>query len=169
MARSRNIKPGFFLNDSLGALPPLARLMFAGLWTACDREGRILDRPTRIKAEVLPYDACNPDELLSMLAGEGFIDRYEAGGVKVIQVCAWDKHQNPHVKEQASTLPRNPMHQTCTMHAPGMHATSTSRAEKSPELAGLIPSSLIPSSLIPYKYTQPARKSAAPVGAACPV
>lgn len=149
MARSRNIKPGFFLNDVLGGLPPLARLMFAGLWTACDRDGRVVDRPARIKAEVLPYDVCDPDELLDMLHKCGFIDRYEVCGVRVIQVCAWHKHQNPHVKEQASTLPTKTEHQTSMVHASGSNGASAVKAEELPEVAVLIPSSLIPSSLIP--------------------
>ena len=68
MARSRNIKPGFFLNDELAECDPLARLLFAGLWCIADREGRLEDRPKRIKAEVLPYDDCDVDELLNQLA-----------------------------------------------------------------------------------------------------
>ena len=59
MARSRNIKPGFFLNDDLAECEPLARLLFAGLWCIADREGRLEDRPKRIKIEVLPYDNCD--------------------------------------------------------------------------------------------------------------
>jgi len=39
MARSRNIKPGFFKNDHLVELPFEYRLLFAGLWTLADREG----------------------------------------------------------------------------------------------------------------------------------
>ena len=37
MARARNIKPGFFTNDVLADCDPLARLLFAGLWTVADR------------------------------------------------------------------------------------------------------------------------------------
>jgi hypothetical protein len=60
VARSRNIKPGFFLNDELAECEPLARILFAGLWCIADREGRLEDRPKRIKAEVLPYLAPDP-------------------------------------------------------------------------------------------------------------
>lgn len=55
MARSRNLKPGFFLNDCLAECQPLARILFAGLWCIADREGRLLDRPRKIKVEVLPH------------------------------------------------------------------------------------------------------------------
>jgi len=141
MARSRNIKPGFFTNDVLGELPALTRLLFAGIWTICDREGRLEDRPKKIRAEVLPYDLCDADEMLQSLHEAGFIKRYTAGGKSVIQVLAWAEHQNPHMKEAASTLPAPDEHQTSTVLAPD-------EEQPLPERAGLIPSSLIPDSLI---------------------
>ena len=53
MARTRSIKPSFFDNEILGDLPPLTRLLFIGLWGIADREGRLEDRPKRIKKELL--------------------------------------------------------------------------------------------------------------------
>ncbi len=133
MARARNIKPGFFTNDVLAECSPLARLIFAGLWLHADREGRLEDRPKKIKAEILPYDECDPDALLGELQKYGFIVRYEVAGAKFIQVVNFNKHQNPHVKESASEIP-----------APNEHSTSTVLASETPERAGLNPSSLIP-------------------------
>ena len=40
MARSRNIKPGFFSNEHLAELDFATRLLFIGMWTEADREGR---------------------------------------------------------------------------------------------------------------------------------
>lgn len=105
MARARLIKPGFFTNDTLAEIEPLGRLLFAGLWTIADREGRLEDRPRRIKAELLPYDACDVEALLCDLAAHAFIERYEADGQRFIQVSAFVKHQSPHIKEPASTIP----------------------------------------------------------------
>ena len=105
MARARNIKHGFFTNDRLAECEPLARLLFAGLWTIADREGRLEDRPKRIKAELLPYDDCNGDALLTQLADAGFVIRYKAGGNNYIQITNFLKHQNPHIKEATSTIP----------------------------------------------------------------
>lgn len=105
MARARNIKPGFFTNDRLAEVAPLGRLLFAGLWTICDRAGRLEDRPKRIKAELLPYDDCNADQLLSDLEKQGFIKRYSSGEAKYIQVLNFEKHQNPHMREPESTIP----------------------------------------------------------------
>ena len=105
MARSRNIKPGFFLNDQLAEVDPLGRLLFAGLWCIADREGRLEDRPKRIKAETLPYDDCDVHELLNQLAKRGFIIRYEVAGEPYIQIVNFEKHQNPHRNERASEIP----------------------------------------------------------------
>ena len=105
MARARIIKPGFFMNDELAEIEPLGRLLFAGIWTIADREGRLEDRAKKIKAEVLPYDDCDVDFLLDELHNRGFITRYSINGKKYIQIVNFSKHQNPHQNEKASTIP----------------------------------------------------------------
>lgn len=105
MARARNIKPSFFKNEDLAECPALARLLFAGLWVIADREGRLEDRPKRIKAEVLPYDDCDCDALLFLLSQKGFIIRYEAQGNKYIQILKFSEHQKPHPNETESLIP----------------------------------------------------------------
>lgn len=118
MARARNIKPGFFKNDALCELPPMARLLFAGLWTIADREGRMEDRPKRIKAEIFPYDEVDIDELLARLSTAGFIQRYMFESERYIEIPNWGKHQNPHVKEPASTIPAPCKNSASTVQAP---------------------------------------------------
>jgi len=103
--RTRNIRPGFFTNELLSELQPVVRLLFAGLWTVADREGRLLDRPKKLKAELLAYDQVNVDKALEQLAERGFIARYERDGQRCIQVHNWRKHQHPHPREDASVLP----------------------------------------------------------------
>ncbi|ECJ8738860.1 hypothetical protein FQB03_08460 [Salmonella enterica] len=105
MARSRNIKPGFFTNDELAECSPHARLLFAGLWTIADKEGRLDDRPKKVKALVLPFDNVDCDELLQQLHQRKFINRYQVNGEGFIQISNWKKHQNPHCKEAASEIP----------------------------------------------------------------
>jgi hypothetical protein len=105
MARVRYIKPGFFTNEALADCQPLTRLLFAGLWTIADREGRLEDRPRKIKIEILPYDDCNVDSLLSELVTAGFITRYEVNGAKFIQIGNFVRHQQPHHKELESRIP----------------------------------------------------------------
>jgi hypothetical protein len=91
--RSRYIKPGFFLNYELAQLPPLARLLFQGLWCLADKDGRLWDRPQQIKAECLPYDKANPDALLQKLHESGFIRRYETQGKRCMEIVNFSKHQ----------------------------------------------------------------------------
>lgn len=106
MPRKRTLKPGYFTNEDLaGECSPLARLLFAGLWCWGDRLGRIQDRPRKIRVEILPYDEVDGDALLWELSDHGFIERYHAGGLDVIQVCEFDEHQDPHPREAASELP----------------------------------------------------------------
>ena len=106
MARARNIKPGIFKNEILGVADPIYTLLFQGLWLLADREGRLEDRPLRIKAEVFPYrDGMDVAAMLDWLQAHGFICRYVAGGVALIQVLHFVKHQNPHKNEPPSTYP----------------------------------------------------------------
>lgn len=105
MARARNIKPGLYQNDVLAECSVWARYIFPGLWMVADRDGKLEDRPARLKAALLPYDSQNIDKLLAELHNQGFIRRYEVGGGKYIQILNFRKHQNPHCKEPASTIP----------------------------------------------------------------
>lgn len=106
MARSRNIKPSIMENEELAELAPISRLLFVYLWMLADREGRLEDRPKRIAGRALPYDRdADVDDLLSQLAGAGFITRYSVGDLALIQINNFTKHQSPHVRETASELP----------------------------------------------------------------
>lgn len=91
--RNRIVKEGFFRNYDLGQLPPLARILFIGLWCLADKNGCLWDRPEQIKIECLPYDSENIESLLAELARAGFIVRYESKSRKCIQVVNFSKHQ----------------------------------------------------------------------------
>jgi len=158
--RARNIKPGFFKNEELAAKDPLARILFQGLWCMADREGRLEDRPARIKAEILPYDACDAESLLASLASgeDPFILRYESEGRRFIQIVHFGRHQNPHLKEPKSTIPAPGRHDADTMPEPEKHQASTVQAPEenhadtvqAPYGHGASPADiLIPDSLIP--------------------
>lgn len=125
MARIRTIKPQFFTNERLAVLDPYARLLFIGLWTLADREGRLEDRPLRIKAEVFPYENIDVKALLDALEAAEFIVRYTVGKLAAIQVINFSRHQNPHIREAASTIPAPGQHHASTVLAPGQHGEST--------------------------------------------
>jgi hypothetical protein len=137
MPRARNLKPSFFTDDELAEQPPLGRLLFQALWCLADREGRLEDKPRKIKAEALPYDTCNIDRLLKDLHDARFIVRYEHDGKRYIQIRQFLKHQNPHVKEHPSTIP-------APDSPPAKHGAETGQAPENPERAGLIVDSGFP-------------------------
>lgn len=167
MPRARNIKPGFFRNADLVELPFEARLLFIGLWTLADREGRLEDRPKQIKMEIFPADNVDCDALIGLLEGIGVVARYEHGGKRYLQVVNFCKHQNPHRDEKASTIPDQHGNLPEPKEAPSKHRANTVQApckEDADTVAiGLIPDSLIPDSLT-TKEEATASVASAPVG-----
>lgn len=106
MARARNIKPSLFKNEILGVADPLLTLLFESLWMLADREGRLEDRPMRIKAETFPYrEGLDINGYLTELQRLGFIVRYVVGEQAFIQVVNFKKHQTPHNTEKPSEIP----------------------------------------------------------------
>lgn len=108
MARTRNLKPGFFKNDELAECSPWARLLFAGLWTLADRDGLLEYRPKKIKGELFPFDDVDVPELVAELHGRKFIVVYEVGGSSYLWLPTFKEHQRPHPKEPKSVLPQPP-------------------------------------------------------------
>jgi hypothetical protein len=105
MARTRSLKPSFFANDLLAECEPMARLLFAGLWTIADRDGRLEFRPRRIKGALFPYDNCDIEQLVAQLAARGFVQVYRAGGVDVLLIPTFGEHQRCHPDERSENLP----------------------------------------------------------------
>lgn len=150
MARARNIKPGFYKNEDLAECSIWARFIFPGLWMLADRDGRLEDRPKRIKAELLPFDTQDVEPLLRELAskadseGVPFIVRYEIDGVRFIQISKFSKHQTPHYSEKASGIKPPPLQEKKAN-------TSTPNSGSSPPMkrGSQPPDSLNPDSLNP--------------------
>jgi hypothetical protein len=93
MARIRTVKPEFFRSDQIAECSALARLLFIALWCLADRRGRLEDRPKRIKAECLPYDDADANELLAELYRAKVIVRYRVGDQDLIQIVTFERHQ----------------------------------------------------------------------------
>lgn len=101
--RIRSLKPGFYKNEQLCELSAWHRLCFAGLWLVADRDGRLEDRPRRIKAEIFPYDDLDMNSLLWDLMHAGFIVRYSAPNLQpLIWIPSWSSHQFPRSDEAVS-------------------------------------------------------------------
>jgi uncharacterized phage protein (TIGR02220 family) len=102
--RIRTIKPEFFFDEEIAALPHQTRLFFVGLWTHADRRGRLEDRPHKLKAQILPYENADADAMLSSLHPK-FIVRYEVSGHKYLWIRKFEDHQRPHHTEAESCIP----------------------------------------------------------------
>lgn len=135
MARARNIKPGLFENEILGQADPLLTILFVSLWCLADREGRLEDRPEKIRKFAFGYrdeKDINVERSLNELQRSGFIIRYEVDETKIIQVKKFKEHQTPHMHEKKSVLPPcddksliRKDADKCTVQAPHINGAST--------------------------------------------
>jgi hypothetical protein len=173
MARARNIKPSIFRNELLGTLDPLVTILFTSLWCLADRDGKLEDRPLRIKADTFPYrENVDINRYLTELAHFGFIRRYSINGLAVIQVIKFKEHQSPHKTERDSVLPdyelqavENKQEYILTDVVPLNNDGLT--AALPPESIFLNPDLLNPSSLIPdCGIMNPSISNAPPAGLA---
>lgn len=105
MARTRLLKPDFFIDPDLGEVSIWARMAFAGLWCYADKAGRLKYEPKKLKVIIFPYDTVNIDKIIIELTQKPFVNLYEVNGVKYLQITNWDKHQTPHHTEKDSTFP----------------------------------------------------------------
>lgn len=117
--RARILRPSLFQNELLGAADPLATLLYEGLWCLADYDGRLEDRPAKIKGLVFPHRDCDVNALLDMLAsmrddeGHAFITRYATEtGKRLIQVSknadTFREHAKPHKDESCGEYPPPP-------------------------------------------------------------
>lgn len=110
MARKRMIDPSFWVDEKLGSLPPVVRLLFMGLISQADDDGRLNGHPSLVKSLIFPYDhdmqALDVDEWLALLAADErkVIVRYEVDHQKYILITNFKKHQTIN-KPQKSKLP----------------------------------------------------------------
>ena len=109
MSRIRTVKPELFRHPALFEAEekyqlPL-RIAFIGLFTCCDRQGRFLWQPRRLKVDILPYDNADISEVLKVLLENGFIKAYEVRGIVYGCIPTWQKHQYFNNKEPESKLP----------------------------------------------------------------
>lgn len=141
MARARNIKPSFFVDEEVVELSFSTRLLFIGLWTLADREGRLVDKPKQIKMSLFPSDRIDVNKALDELENAKFIVRYVAEDKRYIQIHNFIKHQKPHPNETPSSIP--PFQPKVEVLAP--------KADAHGLLSSSLPSSSFPSESVTLK------------------
>jgi hypothetical protein len=108
MARIRTIKPEFWIDEKLAPLEPIHRLVFLGLISQADDDGRLVDNARLLNGLLFPEtdDCCR--ESLEILARLSRVIRYRSeSGQKLIQIANWEKHQRVD-KPSKHTLPAPP-------------------------------------------------------------
>lgn len=105
---TRLVRPIFWNDPELAKLPHSVRLLLVGLWSLCDREGRLFDLPRTISAQLFAYEADqerNVRRWLDQLCPK-FISRYALpDGRKVIQINDFKRWQKVHADERRSEIP----------------------------------------------------------------
>lgn len=160
MARTRQVKPSFFVNEDMVELPFHTRLLFIGLLTIADRRGILEDRPKKIKMALFPADNLDIDKSLSELDQYRFIHRYTIEDVGYIHIVEFIKHQNPHKDEKPNNMPA-PAYMSNLMpvqapdkqdagdnSAPDEHGASTVQASDKQD-ADIVAAQLVPCTLYP--------------------
>lgn len=96
MARKRMIDPSFWTDEKIGKLKIENRLLFMGLISNADDEGRLVGHPAIIKSTVFPYDEISikkTEEMLNNLAELKIIIIYENDNQTYIQIINFNKYQ----------------------------------------------------------------------------
>lgn len=94
MARIRTIKPEFWGDEKLASLPALTRLVFLGLISLADDQGRLLDNVKFLDGQLFPSSDDSCAGSLDTLAALFRIKRYTSdSGQPLIQILNWHKHQ----------------------------------------------------------------------------
>lgn len=115
MARKRMIDPDFWTDEKLGDCTRDERLLFMGLISNADDEGRGRANPKLVKSTIFPYDedltSQNINKMLELLDSKKLIQLYTVDGQEFYHVTNFKKHQVIN-RKQPSKLPEPPINET---------------------------------------------------------
>lgn len=110
MARIRSLRPEVWDDEAVGSVCRDARLLFVGLITQADDEGRFRARSALLRARVFPYDDLSAHEVdawLEALHAAQLIVLYEVAGERYGYLPGWRSNQKID-RASASRLPAPP-------------------------------------------------------------
>lgn len=110
MARIRTIKPSLWGDDKVAQLSRDARLLFIGIISNADDEGRFIATPVALSGTIFPLDDLPPAPIKRWrgeIVGQGLIRLYRVGPHEYGYLPHWRKHQRID-KPQPSALPPPP-------------------------------------------------------------
>jgi hypothetical protein len=129
--RIRTIKPEFWQSESNGRLSRDARLLFSGLITMADNEGRLRGSPAFIASQVFPFDSDGRkvvDRCLEELATAGKVLRYVVDGDSFVWLPKFTEHQKTDPRYPSKLPAPPPAHQS----PPNAHQFPPNAAECTP-------------------------------------
>jgi hypothetical protein len=94
--RFRTLKPEIWQDERMGELSLPSRLLFVGLITQADDDGRLRGGVRLLSSLIFPYDSTRDEfveQWLSELVEAGLIDWYEHTTRRYVSLPNWDKHQ----------------------------------------------------------------------------
>ena len=105
MARIRYLKPEFFTDTNLSALPLEARVLYAGLWPQMDCNGVVEGDARLIKVWVYPLDECYTvamvESWIDLLLDAGRLQSATHRGKRYLRCPRFKNHQKIHHAESA--------------------------------------------------------------------
>lgn len=94
--RIRTLKPELWQNEKVGALSNAERVLYIGLITMADDEGRLRALPSAVGGHVFPYDDLSPKRIGSLmvrLQDVGLVELYERDDKPYAWIVGWEEHQ----------------------------------------------------------------------------
>ncbi len=99
MSNRRMITTEIWQDDFIGSLSFFERLMWLGLITLADDQGRLINNPVIVMAHAFPYDRnvtfSQVSTTLEKIVKAGKVVAYEVNGKGLLQIVNWWNHQSP--------------------------------------------------------------------------
>ena len=111
MPRRRMIDPDFWNDGRVKRLSPTERLLFIGMISHADDEGRLLADPAFLRSKVFPYDDFSLEDITSMrdhiIEINPNVEIYQNASEDYLYFRKWPRYQKPS-HPQPSKLPKPP-------------------------------------------------------------
>ena len=97
MPRRRMVDPQIWRNEKIGSLTDAGRLLFIGLFSQADDDGRLKASPGFLRANIFPYDKDKTAEDIKQLRDQcaelGLIRLYTNSKEEYLDIPGWFEHQ----------------------------------------------------------------------------
>jgi hypothetical protein len=117
--RIRTIKPELWQNERVGALSYIERVLYLGLITMADDEGRLRALPSAVGGHIFPYDDLSPKRVAALmirLQDVGLVELYQRDGKPYAWIVGWSEHQKIN-RPSPSRLPAPSLNGHGAVHA----------------------------------------------------